>query len=238
MGQITKIGIIGDTHGNKKRIKKLLRKYGPQCDVLVQLGDFGMWQERPGLPYIATYLGRIETELTKLGINLYFIDGNHEDFPYLYSFPINKDGFRQITDHIFHIPRGHTWKWGEKIFMGLGGAVSTDQKYRRKGFDWFMEEEITDEDVAKALETPSVDVLFTHDGPTSPLTPRSFGFDIDQKIRASQKKLNQVVTHLEPEVLFHGHFHHAYEKSYGDFRVVGVASDQESLEENFTVLRI
>lgn len=233
------VGVFGDWHHNGDYALRQLQEYGKRNDRLVQVGDFGIWPERATTKNYKMYLNRIDMYLKYIDKDLYFLDGNHEHFPLLYSYPVNDDGFRQVAERIFHIPRGHSWEWGNQIFMGLGGAVSIDRDYRVPGHSWFPEEEITDEDVEKALETPQVDYLFTHDSLVSPLPPKSFGFDIDQSIKESQKKLSKVVTETKPSVLVHGHFHHAYKKQYGDdFLIVGLSDDHGPVGDNYFQLSL
>ena len=47
--------------------------------LILQLGDFGIWPDRAGQRYLA----RVSRVLAELDAELWFIDGNHEDFPQL-----------------------------------------------------------------------------------------------------------------------------------------------------------
>jgi hypothetical protein len=62
-----------------------------------------------------------------------FVDGNHENFPRLYQFPV-KDFHggkaAQINDKIWHLKRGEVFEiCGKKIFA-MGGATSVDKDQR------------------------------------------------------------------------------------------------------------
>ncbi len=55
--------------------------------TIIQVGDFGIWPNDKG---VVKFLS-IEETLAKYNINLYFIDGNHENFDWLYAQPVSED---------------------------------------------------------------------------------------------------------------------------------------------------
>lgn len=146
------------------------------------------------------------------------------------------EGFWTIREGLFYIPRGTRWMWGGKHFMGLGGAYSVDKAYRLAreqgkacpqwgwtweharanpptgpGTMWWPEEEITDDDVAFALQdkTP-LDVIFTHDKPRA----SNPGWNRKDLVEChpNQDKIQTVVNTLQPKVLIHGHLHFPYQQ--------------------------
>lgn len=149
------------------------------------------------------------------------------------------EGFWEIRPGVYYIPRGTRWVWSEVHLMGLGGACSVDKfdrlKAERKNYTdhiyannqrvkagsptrpydpekwqrWWREEELTDEDVARALADPTpIDILFTHDKPrgSNPSWNRK---DILECL-PNQDKIQTVVNSLHPKLLVHGHLHHRY----------------------------
>ena len=107
-----RIGVAGDWHGNTAWATRAVRKMaallpadGPR--VIVHLGDFGIW---PG-PGGQEYLARLDAALAEAGAELSFVDGNHEDFSQLARLQPGPDGREQVTERIFHLPRGHRWRW-------------------------------------------------------------------------------------------------------------------------------
>src|SRR6516225_8423012 len=139
-----RIGVAGDWHGNMawatravRKISALLPADGPR--IIVHLGDFGIW---PG-PGGREYLSRLDAALTAAGAVLSFVDGNHEDFAQLARLRPGPDGRAQVTERIWHLPRGHRWRWHGRDWLALGGAVSLDRAVRTAGADWWPEEEIT-----------------------------------------------------------------------------------------------
>ncbi|MCQ2556227.1 MAG: metallophosphoesterase, partial [Clostridia bacterium] len=99
-----KIFVIGDTHGTRdiKKLKTLCQSEGlTYQDYVIIAGDAGIvWQDITS--------EHIE-EYEKLGTNILFVDGNHEDFFSLSSYPVKhwKGGkIHRISTHIIHLMRG------------------------------------------------------------------------------------------------------------------------------------
>ena len=79
-----RILVAGDWHGNEdwalsviRRVPSLLA-HEPRR-LILQLGDFGIWPDQAGQHYLA----RVAALLAEVDAELWFIDGNHEDFPQL-----------------------------------------------------------------------------------------------------------------------------------------------------------
>lgn len=98
-----------------------------------------------------------------------FVDGNHENFKVLNSYPttIWNDGeIHQITDNIIHLKRGQSYTiYNRKIFT-FGGARPHDKEYRKEGVSWWSEEMPSSEEYKLALENfekeDYFDYLITH----------------------------------------------------------------------------
>lgn len=221
--------MAGDWHGNWQQAERVL-DFGHRqgIKVIVQLGDFGIWEnDKP-------YLNKMQDKLSEYDQILYFLDGNHEDFPRLYAKKLLDDGTRPVRDRIIHLPRGFRFTWGGISFLILGGAASIDRKFRTEGRNWWPEELLTDADIAKALSGGVADVMLTHDSPHSaPNTVtdsvsgqlqamRYFGKENVQSCRDHQKRLQQVTDAVVPRLIFHGHYH---ERMRGDFRHQGALDE-------------
>lgn len=232
--------IAGDWHGNAPQGLNVIQSAKIRhIPAIIHVGDFGIWfNDKP-------YLNKLERALKEADIHLYFIDGNHEDFNRLYEKRFNEDGTRYVRDHIHYLPRGFRWEWGGVTFMGLGGAASIDQKFRRINHSWWPQELLTDEDVANAIAGGKVDVMFTHDSPAS--APNSITDNLSEQMAAAKFygrdildictdhriKLAEVTDVVTPKILFHGHYHRymtgSYrhndaDRSYG--RVIGLDQGQ------------
>lgn len=157
------IGVLGDVHGDLEHlliVSETMWKRG--VSALLVLGDFGfIW---PGKNW-KTNLDKISRRLGNRGQQLYFVDGNHENFRGLYDFNVAADGLRPVRPNITHIPRGYRTRLNSRdSFAALGGANSIDRNHRRENHSWWPGESITDDDL-KALGTEKTDLLVGHDAP-------------------------------------------------------------------------
>jgi calcineurin-like phosphoesterase family protein len=209
-----KVLVAGDWHGSFVQADNVIRHAKEQgIDTIFQVGDFGIWHnDKP-------FLNKMEFLLNQWNIELYFIDGNHEDFPRLYDKKVLEDGTRYVRPHITHIPRGYRWEWHGLTFLALGGAASIDRKHRRTGYSWWPEELITVEDIITAQSGGPVDIMFTHDSPRT--APNSVTDDAVGQLGAlkyygaealatctdHRDRLAEVTNVTTPRILFHGHYH-------------------------------
>lgn len=237
---MNRVGIFGDWHSDTAYATRLLNRIGnievETPDVFVHLGDFNFFDDAQG----GRFLNTINESLKKLDKDMYVIDGNHEDFKYISTFPVNEEGFGEVCSNIFYIPRGHGWSWGGKKFVGVGGAHSVDYEYRTLNRDWFLEENITDEDVENALLNGSVDYLFTHDTPTNiPLPFNSNSAYTNSVISENKRKLIEITENLTPHRIFHGHHHRFYpDKFRKTTEVLGLDMNGKMFGDNYVVLNV
>jgi hypothetical protein len=230
-----RIGVAGDWHGNTAWATRAVRKMaallpadGPR--VIVQLGDFGIW---PG-PAGQEYLARLDAALAEAGAELSFVDGNHEDFTQLARLQPGPDGRAQVTERIFHLPRGHRWRWHGREWLALGGAVSLDRAVRTEGVDWWPEEEITLRQAGSVIEAGPADVMVTHECPAGiehdfPPPPPWWSQADLRRSDAHRGLLREVVLGVRPRWLMHGHLHLSYQRRVdlggGPIEVTGLDSD-------------
>jgi len=164
-----RVVVAGDWHGNRywavnviRRVPQLLS--GEQPRLILNLGDFGIWPDLEGRRYLAA----LSTALAEVGAELWFVDGNHEDFPQLAGLAgdTTQDGRVRVRPGIYHLPRGHRWQWHGRSWLACGGGVSIDKALRTEGRDWWPEEEITDDQEAAIIAGGPADVLMSHDCPS------------------------------------------------------------------------
>lgn len=225
-----KIIFAGDWHGEIDQALNVLDfAFKTTSSVIYQAGDFGIWNGDE------EFLSVLNSTLTRYGQTLYFVDGNHENFDRLYAYPIDEDtGLRPIRDNIYHIPRA----WYGYIdplqegklsvdnphglgvsFLGLGGAYSVDQQWRKPGISWWPEEVTTDEEISRAVSKGRADVLLMHDCPApAPLlaaddpflvvqATRFFGVKAIDAANEHRSRLTPVLHSAQPQLLVHGHYH-------------------------------
>jgi Icc-related predicted phosphoesterase len=216
---LTKILAVGDTHGNDRFLTQAIKlaKKDLEADTILQAGDFGFWEHyKEGV----SFLKWISRQLVEKGITLHWIDGNHENHTMLRQLygpggerhKPTEEGFWEIRENLFYIPRGTRWNWGGVDFMGLGGAYSVDKAWRTEGKSWWPEETITQDEVAYAVRPGNVDVIVSHDAPDGVPIPifRADEKDKFPESRANRQQVLKVVQRTRPVLLIHGHYHCRY----------------------------
>ena len=221
--------VLGDTHGKTEHVIKACRiakRY--ECDFIVQLGDWGFiwkhWNKKTGR------LENLANALAQFDQKMYFLDGNHDDHDELARLGAAHDapGFVELHERVFYMPRGFAWDWDGVRFMSLGGAFSVDidpddeadWPGRVIGVVYWLNETISDEEVERAKSRGKIDVLLTHDAPSTqdlnnimmsgPFLRRRMNSKTDRESLINRLKINDVIEVCQPALVMHGHFHYRY----------------------------
>lgn len=116
----------GDIHGDPRRFSTECfpeQKEMTKDDFVIILGDFGLvWSGSKEEKYWIDWLN--DKPFTTL-----FVDGNHENFNMLYTFPVvdfHGGKAHKIRDNIYHLMRGYVFDICDKKFFAFGGASSHD----------------------------------------------------------------------------------------------------------------
>lgn len=155
--------LTSDPHGgeNVKGLKEY-EKIATKDDLLIILGDLE--------------LNFKETELNKeffkyfknLKCNIAFLDGNHENFDYIETFPEEEwlgGKVHRLSENIVHLKRGEIFEIFGKTFLCFGGCKSSS-RWKELGLYW-PQEEPTAEELNNALKNikrhgNKVDYVLTH----------------------------------------------------------------------------
>ena len=247
----TNIAFVGDWHGYTQASRRILTALKQEnVSHILHTGDFGIWNTQG----TNLFLKDINLRLKYNNQILYFVDGNHEEFPHLYNkklFPMQADGTRRIRSNIFHIPRGLTWKWfvdndeNQPItFLAMGGAYSIDRKYRKLNTSYWEEECIDPEHIQKLIGMQiKTDVLISHDSPADSPNPvtddplsqhqamRFYGRTHLDASNAHRETLQVLTDYVDPAVIAHGHYH-KYRISTHTREATGTEVTTISLSEN------
>lgn len=178
------IYFTGDLHGQFSRFfdpEFLLhiddyRNCTPERDVVIAAGDFGgVWQnEKERGSYMYEHAEKELDKLDSLPFTIAFIDGNHENFPRLDSYPEEQKFcglVNRIRGNIFRLrQRGHIYEILGKKLLCFGGAVSFDQGRRKEGLSWWPQERSDDGDYISCINSLAavgrkVDYVLTHISP-------------------------------------------------------------------------
>ena len=211
--EVRRVLLAGDTHGNTRWTCYLgALAAETDCDLIIQVGDFGFF---PNLAGGERFLDDVNSGLTGHGVELWFIDGNHDDHGALAAHrgatePVS------IRQHVSYLPRGSRVRLGDVEFAFLGGAFSVDWRDRTVGHDWWPTEAVDRDDVERIGTTP-VDVLVTHDAPAGLHLLSGWRLPADDQVRADESRalIAEVVAVIRPRLVFHGHWHHAHDTELG-----------------------
>ncbi len=177
-------------------------------DVIIVCGDFGY------IFFDSIYEKNYLNELEKKPYTIAFVDGNHENFPVLYSYPSeewNGGIIHRIRKNIVHLTRGQVFTiQGKKIFT-FGGAFSTDRDMRILG-DTYWEEEIPtqkefEEGIKNLLKVDmKVDYVVTHTIPGTLIeTVMRSKVPYDERFLAGY--LDRIMGEVKFTKWFFGHWH-------------------------------
>jgi Icc-related predicted phosphoesterase len=226
-----KILFLGDTHGQAGWVKYAIRHARDAgVETIMQVGDFGYW-EHTGAG--RAYLDNVQSLLGYSGVDLYWVDGNHENHTMLRAtYQPDETGFVPIRGRLFYAPRGHRWIWDGVSFLALGGAYSIDKAYRQEGESWWAEELITPEEAQAASEGGHADVMVTHDVPTGVIPwDTNGGWDRKKDVfplsAANRTLLRDVFDVVKPKLLVHGHYHNTYTAELAGCQIRGLGCDDD-----------
>ena len=161
------IYVTGDTHGQIDFAKlNHFAKSNPSLgkdDYVIIAGDFGaVWNEKT--------LNRDLKPYERLPFSVLFVDGNHENFDLLNSFPVETwhgGKIHRIRPNIIHLKRGQIFNIEGNIIFVFGGATSIDRAIRVEFISWWKEELPSAAEMEEAYENLKqtrfkVDYIITH----------------------------------------------------------------------------
>ncbi|MEP9384617.1 metallophosphoesterase [Nocardioides sp. KR10-350] len=246
---MTTIAFAGDWHGNQPFAReRILNVADRGVSTVLHVGDFGIWPGRTG----KRFLMGVESSCARYGVHILVTPGNHEDHGRLEQRWDNQraqsDGAPlqpiALTEHITVLPRGYRWQIDGRSFVSLGGAPSVDKHLRSQGTDWWVEEQITEDDVERVAAGGYADVMVTHDSPDVPYAvpqvaqiiatnPQGWPDDSLRYAAVGRARMHQAFEAVAPRLFVHGHYHVRGEATVRvpdadhDTHVWALASDQE-----------
>lgn len=224
-----KVAVVGDWHGNTRWAVKTINHLARSgVGHIIHTGDFGYWVDN-----IVTndYLRSVNEECRRHNIELWFIDGNHEDHSRLAEWNVIGGDRVQVDTNLWYLPRGYRWKLGGLTWMALGGAHSVDRANRRLNHDWWEEEFLTPQQVAYAARPGWVDAIISHDVPSGvdvPLEGGSWPYLDLVRSEEHRRLVRVVVEATKPGLFIHGHYHVGYQSQLNGCRVIGLDRDGSS----------
>jgi hypothetical protein len=170
---------VGDTHGDAGWLKFVVLPTTMKMGIstIIQVGDFDYW------PDSRKFMQIVKTAREKFGVDILFIDGNHEHFTKLdrdvraaQVVAGAAEGDRdpvKLAPGLVYLPRGSRVTVAGRSVASVGGAASIDRADRVEGKSWFPEERISDLDIGAVAARGHADILITHDAPSGWTNPES-----------------------------------------------------------------
>lgn len=202
------IYLISDLHGGKDMGE--LMQYLSDCragDLLIVLGDVGLH-----------FLKTPETDafsrwFTELDADIAFIDGNHENFDYIESLPVEAwhGGLvHRAGKRVVHLMRGQIYTIEGRTFFTMGGCEST-VKWQTRG-PWYPRENPSREEIRQAREN-----LRAHGNKVDYVLTHKYRYE-----KAKEMSLEELIYYIDDNVDFthwySGHWH--YHKEIDDKHTV------------------
>ena len=206
------IYITGDTHGSID-IRKLNIKNFPEqrnmtkSDYVIIAGDFGViWDNSKEQEYYLKWLDN--KNFTTL-----FIDGNHENFDILNTYPVtewNGGKVHQINDSIYHLMRGQVFTIDDQKIFTFGGAESIDKHHRKEFISWWRQEIPDLEEFNEGMtnlqrHNMNVDIIISHSAPKEIIL--QLNLDEEKINDPTSTMLNQFKEVVSFKHWYCGHFH-------------------------------
>ena len=205
--------ITGDLHGDYHRLENMKQEYDLKSDdYLIIAGDFGC----------IFGLGQSDEDkldaIADLPFTVLFLDGNHECFPKIYSYPEevwNGGKIHRIRQNVYHLMRGQVFEINGISFFTMGGGYSIDKIYRIPGRSWWPEEMPTQEEYKEAWDNLSkhdnrVDLIISHAAPEDTMNMFvetgvfAFRYPQESELNLFLENIRQTVWHRQ---YYFGHLH-------------------------------
>lgn len=145
-----------------------------------------------------------------------FVDGNHENFDLLETFPVEEwhgGKVHKIKPNIIHLMRGQVFEIDGKTIFTFGGATSIDKFMRREGLSWWKQELPTYEELDEGIANlkrygNKVDYIITHSCSERALAYPQIRSSATLKLSCPESQmLSYIEENAESRRWYFGHFH-------------------------------
>lgn len=231
------IYVTGDTHADFHRFSLDIfpeQRDMTKDDYVIICGDFGgIWDRGSESKEEVYWLKWLEEK----PFTLLFIDGNHENFDRLNSYPQKEwhgGKVHEIRPHVLHLMRGQVFELAGKKIFTFGGASSHDisgglldpddpdlkkkrreldreyEPYRIKHITWWEQEMPTEEEMQEGLENLRKNknkVDFILTHCCATSTQEELGIGSIYKADRATEYLEQIKKTVSCKMWFFGHYH-------------------------------
>ena len=226
---------VGDCHG---RLSDLYysalaledeRLGGRPLDLLVQVGDLGVWPDPARLDRATQKHGetgdfaRWASEQRAAPRPTLFVAGNHEDFDYLVQ-----HGANPLVPGLTFLPWGAVTTFAARGRVlrigGLGGCYGASD-YPRGALHGRRRRHYTRAEIDRliAQAQPPIDILLLHDAPAGVLADPAQGAPTRRKHVSDSLGLDELITAVSPGICLTGHFHVGSDRQIAGVRTLGLS---------------
>ncbi|MCL4428107.1 MAG: metallophosphoesterase [Deltaproteobacteria bacterium] len=209
----------GDVHGRIDKFYGCIKKFESELkinfDVVLQVGDFGIWTDEnyhDGITKFHKGTGDFPVwyrEKKPVPVKTFFVNGNNEDFNFLNSIKLSGDF--EILKNLYYIPNGQVVEIKinieRLIVAGVGGKYDPEHFGHNEADRYYTKLEIDNllryADENKGKEDKNIDIFISHDAPEGVL------IEDNDKNRYYPKAvgLRDLILKIKPKMVFFGHHH-------------------------------
>lgn len=208
--------VVGDTHGDRDLWLNKIEPVLGKGDTVIVAGDFGFGF--PGREHILEE--RFYDRLATRNYTVLFVDGNHENFDLLATYPVSEycgGKVQVIRPNLLRLMRGEIYRPEDFSLFAFGGGYSLDKAMRTEGLSWWAGEMPSEEEYQNARENLKkaggrVDFIVTHTAPSESVYYLSKA--VDSSIHGfvdGELKLNAFLDGIAEDTgykhWYFGHFH-------------------------------
>lgn len=209
------IYLSGDIHGTTN-IDKLVEYFdensltepcSKEDSYLIILGDCGvLWDDGEGDK-------SVKDILDSLPVTVLWLDGNHENFDLINSYPVEMwhgGKVHRIHESIIHLMRGQIFEIDGLRFFVFGGGNSIDKYLRYERVNWWPEEMPSGREYEEGLVNleaagNKVDYILTH------TCPREIAYEMSYYLKEGEEELQQYLQRIADwntfDEWYFGHWH-------------------------------
>ncbi len=233
------IYVTGDMHGEIARFAPINLPNSEKWtkdDYLIICGDFGFVFYEKGTKLYDLQQNQLD-QLATLPFTICFCDGNHENFPLLFSYPEEDwhgGKIHRIRKNIIHLMRGHAFEIEGKTFYVMGGGYSYDRPTRILNKSYWEEELPNEDDYETSSKTLTkyndcFDYIITH------IPPDGAHSYIQCAINCNEQRLREHLAYIAEfgkfKKWFFGHVHRDCEFIMFDNHFRAICFDVVQLDE-------
>ena len=205
-----------------KIVEALEQDLGRAVDLVLQVGDFGIWPSEARVDEATRRHGgagdfpRWLAENRRAPRPTVFIPGNHEDFDFLVD-----AGSGEILPDLHFLPWAEVVEVAGLRIGGLGGCYSA-KSFRMKSLSGRRRRHYSHSEIDRLTAQGRLDILMIHDAPagrfsdTRPDWPRAW--------TTATEGLLELIEATRPRVCLHGHLHGRFQRQHQGVPIQGLTA--------------